>query len=69
MKCPKCQSDNLDTSRFCANCGTQLLVSKEMLVSPAQTLEMTIEELGKGGMGRVYRSSIPRKKRRLPLSS
>ena len=24
MKCPKCQSDNTDTARFCSNCATAL---------------------------------------------
>jgi len=70
MKCPKCQSDNPDTSRFCAGCGTQLIPKEE--ISVTETLETPkeelstgatfanryeiIEELGKGGMGKVYRA-------------
>jgi hypothetical protein len=71
MKCPKCQTDNADTSRFCADCGTRLDLGEGIQVSPTKTLEtpkevlttgsifagryQVIEELGKGGMGKVYR--------------
>jgi len=71
MKCPKCHFDNPDTQRFCGECGTQLIPVKEVFVSQTETLEtpreelstgttfagryQIIEELGKGGMGKVYR--------------
>ena len=71
IKCPKCQTENPDTSRFCAGCGTQLTPSKDIPVSYTKTLEIPAEELsrgatfaqryeileklGKGGMGSVYR--------------
>ena len=71
MKCPKCNSENPDTQRFCGDCGTQFPSSEEVPVSPTKTLETPteeltrgttfasryeiIEELGKGGMGKVFR--------------
>jgi len=71
MKCPDCQADNLDTARFCSNCAAPLHPSDEIAASPTKTLETSkeeittgstfadryqvIEELGKGGMGKVYK--------------
>jgi serine/threonine protein kinase len=71
MKCPECHFDNPSDSKFCKECGTQLIPSEEASISPTKTLETPageltrgitfagryeiIEELGKGGMGKVYR--------------
>ena len=69
IKCPKCHSDNPDTKRFCGECGTQLPSLKDIDVTAtieAPKEELTkgstfagryqiMEELEKGGMGRVYR--------------
>jgi len=71
MKCPKCQFDNPDSTSFCGKCGTKLQSSEEVVFSVTRTLETSVrrlrvgstfaqryeilEELGKGGMGEVYR--------------
>ncbi len=71
MKCPKCHFDNPEDTNFCGKCATPLPSSREFPVSLTETLktpikELTtgstfanryqvIEELGKGGMGRVYK--------------
>ena len=68
--CPKCQSENLDTAKFCNECATPLQPSKDIGIT--KTIETSveglirgalfadryeiIEELGKGGMGKVYRA-------------
>ena len=70
VKCPKCQADNPDIQSFCGDCGTNLSLSEE-ISAPTKTIETPteelkrgsvfagryeiIEELGKGGMGKVYR--------------
>ena len=71
IKCPTCHSDNPDTLKFCGECGTQLPppqshppVVTETLQTPVYELTtgstfagryQVIEELGHGGMGRVYK--------------
>jgi serine/threonine protein kinase/Tfp pilus assembly protein PilF len=71
VKCPKCHSENPETKQFCADCGTQLVSAKDISAFYTETLQTPIrelargttlagryeiiEELGKGGMGRVYK--------------
>jgi serine/threonine protein kinase/Flp pilus assembly protein TadD len=71
MKCPKCHFDNPETQKFCGECGTEIPSSRAIHPEVTETLktpikELTtgstfagryqiIEELGKGGMGSVYK--------------
>ncbi|MDH4220058.1 MAG: serine/threonine-protein kinase, partial [Candidatus Aminicenantes bacterium] len=71
MKCPKCLFENPDKTRFCGNCGNPFPDAIEISPSLTETFEpapedlpigstfagryQIIEELGRGGMGRVYK--------------
>jgi serine/threonine protein kinase/predicted Zn-dependent protease len=72
MKCPKCRTANPADSKFCKECATPLPLGAKDQISFTRTLETKadelirgmlfagryeiIEELGAGGMGRVYRA-------------
>jgi len=71
FRCPQCHHDNPDEALYCGKCATSLRPPEEILISHTKTLqtpskELTrgttfarryevIEELGEGGMGKVYR--------------
>jgi TolB-like protein/Tfp pilus assembly protein PilF/predicted Ser/Thr protein kinase len=71
MECPRCHFDNSPDSKFCKECGTQISAEKDDSLSITETVStplpklstgttfagryQIIEELGEGGMGRVYR--------------
>jgi serine/threonine protein kinase/Tfp pilus assembly protein PilF len=81
IKCPKCQFENPETASFCAECGTKLIspegigvtetmeIPKEELIrgSTLANRYEIIEELGKGGMGRVYRVEDKKLKQEIAL--
>ena len=43
IKCPKCNSDNPNTQKFCGECATPPQLSKE--ISVTETLETPTDEL------------------------
>jgi len=71
VTCPKCYSENSETKQFCGDCGTPLPLPTAIHPEFTETLETAsgqlirgttfasryevIEELGEGGMGKVYR--------------